>query len=77
MSKRNDLSKSLVALNQDATLIAVVEMGQASWLVAGIVPGLDRLSLEEDRPGPRRPPAASAPLARRSRESRQCDQQEW
>ena len=45
MSKQNDLSKSLVALEQDATLIAVVEMGQASWLVAGIAPGLDRYPL--------------------------------
>jgi hypothetical protein len=35
----NDLSRSLVALEQDATLIAVIEMGQSSWLVAGIVPG--------------------------------------
>ena len=40
MSKQNDLSRCLVALEQDATLIAVVEMGQASWLVAGIVPEL-------------------------------------
>jgi transposase len=47
MSKQNDLSKSLVALEQDATLIAVVEMGQASWLVAGIVPGLDRYPLKK------------------------------
>jgi transposase len=28
-------------------LIAVVEMGQASWLVAGIVPGLDRYPLKK------------------------------
>jgi hypothetical protein len=47
MSKQNELSKSLVALEQDATLIAVVEMGQASWLVAGIVPGLDRYPLKK------------------------------
>ena len=47
MSKQNDLSKSLVALEQDATLIAVVEMGQASWLVAGILPGLDRYPLKK------------------------------
>jgi len=47
MSKQNDLSRSLVALEQDATLIAVIEMGQASWLVAGIVPGLDRYPLKK------------------------------
>jgi transposase len=47
MSKHNNLSRCLVALEQDATLIAVVEMGQASWLVAGIVPGLDRYPLKK------------------------------
>jgi hypothetical protein len=39
MSKQNDLSRCLTTLEQDATLIAVVEMGQSSWLVAGAVPG--------------------------------------
>ena len=29
----NDLSRSLIALEQDATLIAVIGMGQSSWLV--------------------------------------------
>ena len=47
MSNKNDLSRCLVALEQDATLIAVIEMGQASWLVAGIVPGLDRYPLKK------------------------------
>ena len=47
MSKHNDLSRCLVALEQDGTLIAVVEMGQASWLVASIVPGLDRYPLKK------------------------------
>jgi transposase len=47
MAKQNDLSKSPVALEQDATLIAVVEMGQSSWLVAGIVPGLKRNPLKK------------------------------
>jgi len=47
MSKQNDLSRCLVALEQDTTLIAVIEMGQASWLVAGIVPGLDRYPLKK------------------------------
>jgi hypothetical protein len=41
------LSKSLVALEQDATLIAVIEMGQSSWLVAGIVPGVQRQPLKK------------------------------
>ena len=47
MPHPNDLSRSLVALEQDATLIAVIEMGQASWLVAGIVPGLERQPLKK------------------------------
>jgi transposase len=39
---KDDLSKSLVALDQDRTLIAVIELSQSSWLVGGIVPGIDR-----------------------------------
>src|SRR5271170_6780557 len=34
--------RSLVALNQDSTIIAVVEMSQSSWLVAGMLPGIER-----------------------------------
>jgi transposase len=41
MPKQNDSNRCVVALEQDATLIAVVEMGQSGWLVACIVPGLD------------------------------------
>jgi transposase len=47
MPKLNDLSRSLVTLEQDATLIAVMEMGQSSWLVAGIVPGVERQPLKK------------------------------
>ena len=47
MPQLNDLSRSLVGLEQDATLIAVIEMGQSSWLVAGIVPGIDRQPLKK------------------------------
>jgi len=42
MRKFNDQSKSLVALDQDSTLIAVIEMSQSCWLVGGLVPGLAR-----------------------------------
>jgi len=42
MQKLNDLSRSLTALQPDGTLIAVVEMSLSSWLVAGIVPGVER-----------------------------------
>src|SRR5882757_10326836 len=36
------LSRSLVALDQDSTVIAVVEMSQSSWLVGGVLPGIER-----------------------------------
>src|SRR2546421_928099 len=42
MSQLNDLSRSLVALDQDSTIIAVVELSQSSWLVAGVLPGIER-----------------------------------
>src|SRR6266581_1823306 len=47
MPQPNDLSRSLIALEQDATLIAVIEMGQSSWLVAGVVPGVERQPLKK------------------------------
>jgi hypothetical protein len=40
MSQSFDASRSLTALEQDNTLIAVIEMSQSKWLVAAIVPGL-------------------------------------
>jgi transposase len=46
----NDLSRSLTALEQDRTLIAVIEMSQSSWLVAGIVPGIQRQPLKKLAP---------------------------
>ena len=45
--KPNDLSRSLTALDLDHTLIAVVEMSLSSWLVAGIVPGVERQPLKK------------------------------
>ena len=36
------MSRSLVALDQDSTIIAVVELSQSSWLVAGVLPGIER-----------------------------------
>ena len=41
------LSRSLIPLCQDSTLIAVIEMSQSSWLVAGIVPGMERHPLKK------------------------------
>src|SRR3954470_3706245 len=47
MQKLNDLSESHVVLKQDSTLITVIEMSLASWLVAGIVPGVERQPLKK------------------------------
>src|ERR1043166_1661341 len=52
MSKPNDLSKSPVALDENTTLIAVIEMGLASWLIAGRIPGVDRHPLRKQAPDP-------------------------
>ena len=52
MSKQNDLSRSAVALEQDITLIVVIEMSQSSWLLAAMVPGLDREPLKKLPPDP-------------------------
>ena len=38
----NDLNRCQTHLDQDSTLIAVIEMSQSSWLVAGVVPGIER-----------------------------------
>jgi transposase len=43
----NDLSRSLTTLDANHTLVAVIEMGQKSWLVAGIVPGVERQPLKK------------------------------
>jgi transposase len=51
MSELNDLSRSLTSLEQDKTIIAVIEMSQSSWLVAGIVPGIERHPLKKLEPG--------------------------
>ena len=50
MPQPNDLSRSLAALDQDSTLIAVIEMSQASWLVGAMVPGVERHPLKKLAP---------------------------
>ena len=47
MPQPNDLSRSLVPLEQDNTLVAVIELSQSGWLVAGTVPGVDRRPLKK------------------------------
>jgi transposase len=52
MPKPNDRSRSPVALNENTTLIAVIEMALASWLIAGRVPGVNRSPLRKLDPDP-------------------------
>src|SRR5260221_8599408 len=47
MQKLNDLSRSPNPLDPDGTLIAVIELSLSSWLVAGIVPGVERQPLKK------------------------------
>ena len=47
MRKPDDLSRSLTVLEANSTLIAVIEMSQSSWLVAGVVPGVERQPLKK------------------------------
>jgi transposase len=47
MSEFDDLSRSQIILEQDCTLIAVIEMSLSSWLIAGIVPGVERQPLKK------------------------------
>ena len=50
--QRNDLSRSLVAFDQNSTLIAVVELSLKTWLMAGLVPGLSRRPLKKQPADP-------------------------
>ena len=54
MPQPNDLSRSLVALDQNSTIIAVVELSQSSWLVGGLVPGIERQPRKKLEPSPER-----------------------
>src|SRR6516225_6180130 len=54
MPQPNDLSRSLVALDQNITIIAVVELSHSSWLVTGVVPGIERQPRKKLEPSPER-----------------------
>ena len=54
MPQPNDLSRSLVALDQNSTIITVIEMSQSSWLVAGMLPGIERQPRKKLEPNPER-----------------------
>ena len=63
MTQADDLSRSLAAFDQNTTLIVVVEMSAASWLVAGMLPGVERRPREEIGTGSGRAVAAAGTLA--------------
>jgi hypothetical protein len=42
-----EASRSLTALEQDSTIIAVIEMSQSKWLGAALVPGIERHPLKK------------------------------
>ncbi len=46
----NDLSRSLTAFDPISTLVVVVEMSKAKWLVSGAVPGVERQPLKKLEP---------------------------
>lgn len=50
MTQPNDLSRSPVRLEQDRCVVAVVELSQSAWLVAGMVPGVARQPLKKLEP---------------------------
>src|SRR5260370_32351228 len=47
MQKLNDLSRSLTALETDGTVMAVIEMSLSSWLIGGLLPGVERQPLKK------------------------------
>src|SRR3954451_17293233 len=50
MPGQNDLSRSLLPIVQESTLVAVIEMSQSSWLVAGVIPGIERQPIKKLEP---------------------------
>jgi transposase len=50
MARVDDLSRSLVAFDEHSTLVGVIEMSQKSWLVGGLVPGVERRPLKKVEP---------------------------
>jgi hypothetical protein len=43
----NDLSRSLTPFDPNQALISVIELSKKSWLVAGIIPGVERQPLKK------------------------------
>jgi hypothetical protein len=67
MPQPNDLSRSRVALDQNSTIIAIIEMSQSSCLVAGMLPDIERQPRKKQEPDPERLLCCIAGRMRRSR----------
>ena len=52
MTQVDDLNRSLAVFDQNTSLIVVVELSEASWLVAGLIPGVARQPLKKLAPDP-------------------------
>lgn len=50
MPQQNDLSRSLIPFEHITTLVAVIELSQSSWLIAGTIPGIERQPLKKIAP---------------------------
>ena len=47
MPQQNDLSRSLIPFEHTTTLVAVIELSQSSWLIAGTIPEIERQPLKK------------------------------
>src|SRR3954452_4222538 len=47
MPQQNDLSRSLTPFEHTTTLVAVIQLSQSSWLIAGTIPGIERQPLKK------------------------------
>ena len=64
MPQQNDSSRSFVALDHNSTIVAVVELSQSSWLVGGMLPGIERQPRKKKaRAEPRTAACGAASLA--------------
>jgi transposase len=52
MKQVDDLSRSLAAFDQESAVVAVIELSNATWLVAGTLPGVARRPLKKLDPDP-------------------------
>jgi transposase len=50
MQQQSDIGRSTAAFVPDETLVIVLEMSRSTWLVAGLLPGVDRRPLKKLQP---------------------------